>query len=136
MVQVLKALGCATVVAIDINPNRLVTMLKNGADFAINSIGKTPREISGELKAFRKENELPSTGWKIFEVSGSKPGQEISLALLSFTGKLIIVGFGMQKVKYSISRLMAFDAEIIGRYMGMSAGILPRCLEHDYLWEN
>jgi 6-hydroxycyclohex-1-ene-1-carbonyl-CoA dehydrogenase len=32
----------------------------------------------------------------------------------------MIVGFGMQKVEYSISRLMAFDAEIIGTW-----GCLP-----------
>ena len=52
----------------------------------------------------------------MFEVSGTKVGQEIALNLLSFTGKLLIVGFGLQKLEYSISRLMAFDAEIIGTW--------------------
>jgi 6-hydroxycyclohex-1-ene-1-carbonyl-CoA dehydrogenase len=120
MVQILKALGAANVVAIDINQERLDTMLKNGADFAVNSMGKTPREISGELKAYRKENGLPTTGWKIFEVSGSKLGQELGLALLSYTGKMVVVGFGPYKVEYSVSRLMAFDAELIGTW-----GCLP-----------
>ena len=40
--------------------------------------------------------------------------------LLSFTGKLVVIGFGMAKNEYSISRLMAFDAEIIGTW-----GCLP-----------
>jgi 6-hydroxycyclohex-1-ene-1-carbonyl-CoA dehydrogenase len=120
MVQILKALGAATVVAIDINQERLDTMLKNGADFAVNSMGKSSRDVSGELKAYRKENGLVSTGWKIFEVSGTKPGQELGLALLSFTGKMVVVGFGPHKVEYSISRLMAFDAELIGSW-----GCLP-----------
>ncbi|SDT90023.1 6-hydroxycyclohex-1-ene-1-carbonyl-CoA dehydrogenase [Desulfobacula phenolica] len=120
MVQILKALGAANVVAIDINQERLDNMLKNGADFVVNSMGKTSKEIAGEIKAFRKENSLPSTGWKIFEVSGTKPGQELGLALLSFVGKMVIVGFGPQKVEYSISRLMAFDAELIGSW-----GCLP-----------
>jgi len=120
MVQILKALGAATVVAIDINQERLDTMLKNGADFAVNSMGKSTRDVSGELKAYRKENGLASTGWKIFEVSGTKPGQELGLALLSFTGKMVVVGFGPHKVEYSISRLMAFDAELIGTW-----GCLP-----------
>jgi 6-hydroxycyclohex-1-ene-1-carbonyl-CoA dehydrogenase len=53
-------------------------------------------------------------------VSGTKPGQELALSLLSFTGKLMVVGFGPQKVEYSISRLMAFDAELIGTW-----GCLP-----------
>lgn len=120
MVQILSALGAGTVVAIDINQERLDTMLKNGADFAINSMGKTTKEVSAELKAIRKENNLDSFGWKIFEVSGTKPGQELGLALLSFTGKMMVVGFGPQKVEYSISRLMAFDAELIGTW-----GCLP-----------
>ena len=50
----------------------------------------------------------------------TKPGQEIGLSLLSFIGKLIIVGFGLAKVEYMISRLMAFDAELIGTW-----GCLP-----------
>ncbi|MFH1153958.1 MAG: 6-hydroxycyclohex-1-ene-1-carbonyl-CoA dehydrogenase [Pseudomonadota bacterium] len=120
MVQELKALGAGTVVAIDINPERLDTMLKNGADYVINSRGKTSREVADELKGIRKQAGLDATGWKIFEVSGSKPGQELALALLSFTGKLMIVGFGPHKVDFSVSRLMAFDAEIIGTW-----GCLP-----------
>lgn len=120
MVQELKALGAGTVVAIDINQERLDTMLKNGADFVINSSGKTAKEISAQLKEYRKENGLPGHGWKIFESSGTKPGQELALALLSFTGKLMVIGFGPHKVEYSISRLMAFDAEVIGTW-----GCLP-----------
>ncbi len=120
MVQILKALGANTVIGIDINQDRLDTMLDNGADFVVNSMGKSPRDILGEIKAYRKEKDLPTPGWKIFECSGSKPGQELGLALLSFIGKMVIVGFGPQKVEYSISRLMAFDAELIGTW-----GCLP-----------
>ena len=120
MVQVLKTLGAENVVAVDINQERLDTMLKNGADFAVNSMGKSVRDVSGEIKTLRKEKGLASTGWKIFEVSGTKSGQELGLALLSFTGKMIVVGFGPQKIEYSISRLMAFDAELIGTW-----GCLP-----------
>jgi 6-hydroxycyclohex-1-ene-1-carbonyl-CoA dehydrogenase len=120
MVQILKALGVDNVVAIDINQERLDTMCKNGADFAINSMGKSSRDVSGELKAYRKEKGLPNHGWKIFESSGTKPGQELGLALLSFTGKMMIIGYGPSKVEYSISRLMAFDAELIGTW-----GCLP-----------
>jgi 6-hydroxycyclohex-1-ene-1-carbonyl-CoA dehydrogenase len=116
MVQESKALGASTVVAIDIDEERLQNMLSYGADFVINSSGKSPKDVSNELKAIRKERGLPGHGWKTFEVTGTKPGQEIALSLLGFTGKLIVVGFGLQKVEYSISRLMAFDAEIIGTW--------------------
>ncbi len=116
MVQIAKALGAGTVIAIDIVEDRLEKMLSYGADFFIDSKDKGPRDVSGEFKSIRKQNGLPAYGWKIFEVTGSKPGQETALALLSFVGKLIVVGFGMAKTTYSISRLMAFDAEIIGTW--------------------
>jgi 6-hydroxycyclohex-1-ene-1-carbonyl-CoA dehydrogenase len=116
LVQEAKALGAGTVIAIDIVEDRLQKMLSYGADFVINSRDKGPKDVSGEFKAIRKQNGLPGFGWKIFEVTGSKSGQEIALSLLSFTGKLIVVGFGMAKVEYSISRLMAFDAAIIGTW--------------------
>jgi 6-hydroxycyclohex-1-ene-1-carbonyl-CoA dehydrogenase len=120
MVQEAKALGAGTVVAVDIIDERLQRMRSYGADYVINSKGMRPKEVSNELRAIRKRNGLPGYGWKIFEVTGTKPGQEIALELLSFTGKLILIGFGLQKVEYSISRLMAFDAEIIGTW-----GCLP-----------
>ena len=120
MVQMAKALGAATVIAVDIVEARLQKMLEYGANFVINAQGQGPREVANAVKAIRKQNTLPGFGWKIFEATGTKSGQETALALLSFTGKLIVVGFGMQKVEYAISRLMAFDAEIIGTW-----GCLP-----------
>ncbi len=120
MVQMAKALGAGVVVAIDIIEERLQKILSYGADFVINATGKSSREISGDVKDIRKQNALPVFGWKIFEVTGTGPGQELGLALMSFTSKLVIVGFGLHKVEHSISRLMAFDAEIIGTW-----GCLP-----------
>lgn len=128
MVQTAKALGAGTVIAIDIVEERLQKMLKYGADFVINSKGKNLKEIGDEVKQIRKKRGLAATGWKIFEVTGSKPGQETALSLLSFTGKLMIVGFGMAKVEYSLSRLMAFDAEIIGTW-GCLPEYYPQVLE-------
>ncbi|MCP4349264.1 MAG: 6-hydroxycyclohex-1-ene-1-carbonyl-CoA dehydrogenase [Desulfobacterales bacterium] len=120
MVQEAKGLGAGTVIAIDIAEDRLQNILSYGADFVINATGKTPKDVSNEFKGIRKQKDLPAYGWKIFEATGTKPGQELGLNLLSFTGKLLIIGFGMHKVEYSISRLMAFDAEIIGTW-----GCLP-----------
>ena len=128
MVQQAKALGAETVIAVDINQERLDNMLNYGADFVINAMDKNSRDVAGEVKAIRKQKALPAFGWKIFEATGTKPGQETALGLLSFTGKLIVVGFGMKKVEYSISRLMAFDAEIIGTW-GCLPEYYPKVLE-------
>jgi len=121
MVQTAKALGAKTVIGIARNPEKLKRALQYGANFVINSTDKTPRDIRNEFRNICKENGLEAGyGWKIFEVTGTKAGQEIALELLSFIGKLIVVGFGLAKNEYSISRLMAFDAEIIGTW-----GCLP-----------
>ncbi len=122
MTQVAKALGAATVVGIDIDDAKLQDSLEYGADMVINSRGKSPRDVQGEFKALCKGAGVPHNwGWKIFEVSGSKPGQETALQLLSFVGKLIVVGYTAAKTEYMLSKLMAFDAEMIGTW-----GCLPQ----------
>jgi len=120
MGQVAKALGAKTVIGIARNKEKLERALKFGTDFVINSTDKDARDVSKEFRGLCKEQGLPNTGWKIFEVTGVKPGQEIALTLLGFTGKLIVVGFGLAKTEYAIGRLMAFDADILGTW-----GCLP-----------
>ncbi len=122
VVQIAKALGAGTVIGIDLNKERLERALQYGADFVIHSANKHVKEVRNEFRALCKEHGLPGNfGWKIFEVTGAKAGQEISLALLSFVGKLIWIGFSTDVNEYSLSRLMAFDAEIIGTW-----GCLPK----------
>jgi 6-hydroxycyclohex-1-ene-1-carbonyl-CoA dehydrogenase len=121
MAQTAKALGAKAVVGIARNPEKLKRALNYGADFVISSQDKQIKDIRNEFRDICKKNGLEAGfGWKIFEITGTKAGQEIALELLSFTGKLIVIGFGMAKNEYSISRLMAFDAEMIGSW-----GCLP-----------
>jgi 6-hydroxycyclohex-1-ene-1-carbonyl-CoA dehydrogenase len=120
--QVCSTLGAKEVIGIARNPEKLKRALDFGATHVISSVDKTPRDIRDEFRNYCKEKGLPSNyGWKIFEWTGTLPGQEIALELLSFIGKLVICGFGMQKNEYSLSRLMAFDADIIGSW-----GCLPK----------
>lgn len=122
MTQMVKALGARYVVAIARNQEKLERSLKFGADAIINSKDKDAKTVQNEFREICKANKLPHNwGWKIFEVTGTKAGQDIALTLLSFVGKLVVVGFGMAKNEYSISRLMAFDSEIIGTW-----GCLPK----------
>lgn len=117
MTQVAKGLGARAVIGIDINAEKLEFMKGYGADFTIDPKGKSAKEVKELFKAYCKEQGLPSNyGWKIFEVTGAKPGQELALSLLSFVGKLIIVGYGTEETTYMLSKLMAFDAEIIGTW--------------------
>jgi 6-hydroxycyclohex-1-ene-1-carbonyl-CoA dehydrogenase len=121
MTQMVKALGAKFVVGIARSEEKLQRSLQFGADAIINSKAKEAKDIQNEFREISKANKLPNWGWKIFEVSGTKQGQELALTLLSFVGKMVVVGFGMAKNEYSISRLMAFDAEIIGTW-----GCLPK----------
>jgi len=119
--QTLKALGAKTVIGIARNQEKLQRALKYGADFVISTQEKQVKDIRNEFRDICKKNGLEAGfGWKIFEVTGTKAGQDLALELLSFTGKLMVVGFGMAKNEYMLSRLMAFDAEMIGTW-----GCLP-----------
>jgi 6-hydroxycyclohex-1-ene-1-carbonyl-CoA dehydrogenase len=120
MAQMAKALGAKTVIGIARHEEKLKRALEFGADLVINSKDKDANTVSKEFREICKANGLPNYGWKIFEVSGAKAGQEMALTLLGFIGKLIVVGFSMAKTEYAIGRLMAFDAEIIGTW-----GCLP-----------
>jgi 6-hydroxycyclohex-1-ene-1-carbonyl-CoA dehydrogenase len=121
MTQIAKALGAKVVIGIDVAAAKLERSLKYGADYVIDAKGKDIKEIKKEFKGVCKEAGVPhNRWWKIFECSGVTPGQDIALALLSFVGKLIVVGFSPKPNTYMISRLMAFDAEMIGTW-----GCLP-----------
>ena len=120
--QICSALGAKEVIGIARNPEKLKRALNFGATHVISSVDKTPRDIRDEFRNYCKEKGLPSNyGWKIFEWTGTADGQAIGLELLSFIGKMVICGFGMQKNEYSLSRLMAFDADIMGSW-----GCLPK----------
>jgi len=127
--QMAKAFGAKTVVGIARDPEKLERALKYGADFVINSAGKDENAVRNEFRELCKAKGLPSNyGWVIFEATGTLQGQAIALSLLSFVGKLVVIGFGLQKNEYSISRLMAFDADIIGTW-GCLPKYYPKVLE-------
>ncbi|MCB2188492.1 MAG: 6-hydroxycyclohex-1-ene-1-carbonyl-CoA dehydrogenase [Deltaproteobacteria bacterium] len=122
MTQTAKALGADMVVGIDIDEAKLERALKFGADYVINSKGKDFKTIRGEFYEIAKKAGVPKNyGWKIFECTGVTPGQDLALGLLSFIGKMIVVGFSPKPNTFAISRLMAFDAELIGTW-----GCLPK----------
>jgi 6-hydroxycyclohex-1-ene-1-carbonyl-CoA dehydrogenase len=122
MTQMLAAMGAKVVLGIGRNPEKLERAKQYGATSVISSQDKSAKDIRGEFREYCKANNLPSNyGWKIFECTGALAGQEVALELLSFIGKLVVVGFGTDVNQYSISRLMAFDAEIIGTW-----GCLPK----------
>jgi len=110
-----KILG-AKVLAIDIDDGKLNTAKENGIDAILNVNGLDIKSIKGKIKEISKELGVSRFFWKIYEMSGTKAGQELGYALVSFTSTLSIVGFTLDKCELRLSNLMAFDANVIGTW--------------------
>ena len=104
------------VLALDISQERLDFVAEAGVTNTLNTKGMDIREIKKQVKGICKEIGAPPHSWKIYEVSGSKAGQELAFALLGIAGVLSVVGFTMDKLELRLSNLMAFDAEVIGTW--------------------
>ncbi len=115
MVQHAKNAG-ATVIALDLDQNRVDTALAQGAAYGICTRAMDGREIKQQIRTYVNENNLPKTQWKVFENSGSTAGQTLAFSLLSFAGTIGIVGFTMDKVNIRLSNIMAFDADVFGNW--------------------
>jgi len=121
MGQVAKAFGAGPIIGMGRNGEKLTRALEYGCDHVINISDKDFKEIQAEFKQLAKGAGLPhNVGWTIFECTGAGPAQDLALGLLGFTGRLMVVGFGMAKSSFMFSRLMAFDSEIVGTW-----GCLP-----------
>ena len=115
MAQLAQILG-AKVVLIDIAQDKLDQLKAVGIEAAILSRGLDVKEIKNQVKAWSKKLSAPPHGWKIFETSGTRPGQELAFALLGIAGTLSVVGFTLDKLELRLSNLMAFDASVIGTW--------------------
>lgn len=113
--QIAKIFG-AKILAIDINDSKLETAKSHGADAVINSSGLDIKGVKDAVKNACRALGAPKYCWKIFEFSGTKPGQELAFNLLTFASTLSIVGFTMDKLELRLSNLMAFDAKAIGTW--------------------
>lgn len=118
----------AKVIALDLNDEKLATAKANGVDATLNIKGLDTKTIKEKVKELAKEIKAPKFGWKIFEISGTKAGQDLAFNLITFTSTLSIVGFTMDKAEVRLSNLMAFDAKLIGTW-GCRAELYPEVLE-------
>lgn len=104
------------VLAIDVAQDKLDRLSEVGITATLNSGGLDIREIKKKVKGICAELGALPHGWKIYEMSGTKAGQELAFALLGIAGTLSVVGFTLDKLEIRLSNLMAFDAEAIGTW--------------------
>lgn len=126
-VQIAKALG-AFVIAVDIDDNKLERMLRHGADAAFNPRGVDIKDARKTVRKLVTSKGQPDFAWKVFEMSGTKGGQELAFALLPHSGTLAIVGFTMDKLQLRLSNLMALDATCFGNW-GCAPELYPTAIE-------
>ena len=113
--QISRALG-ATVVAIDVDADKLQMIGDAGAALCLNAREMDFGEIKKAIRGFVKENGLRSTEWIVFECSGTAAGQQTGFGLLTHGSTMCVVGFTMDKLELRLSNLMAFDARILGNW--------------------
>lgn len=118
----------AKVIALDISDEKLNIAKANGVDAVFNIKGLDTKTIKEKVKEIVKEIKASKIGWKIFEFSGTKAGQDLAFNLITFTSTLSIVGFTMDKVEVRLSNLMAYDAKLIGTW-GCRAELYPEVLD-------
>ncbi len=125
--QIAKIFG-AKVIALDVNEEKLAIVKENGIDATLNIKGLEIKEIKEKVKAIVKELKASPYCWKIFEMSGTKAGQDVAFNLITFASTLSIVGFTMDKVEVRLSNLMAFDAKLIGTW-GCKPELYPEVVQ-------
>lgn len=117
MAQWAKLLGAEKVIGIGRSLEKLEQLTAYGVDLTISAADRSPWDMRKEFLSLCRKNRLDArSGWKIFETSGTRAGQEIALELLGHAGLLLVVGYSPEPVSYHLSRLMAFDAEILGTW--------------------
>lgn len=114
-VQIAAASG-ATVVAVDIDDDRLSLLRDHGAAATVNARDLAARDVRDLVREHAKALGMARSGWKIFECSGTAPGQETAYGMLGPAATLAVVGFTMDKVTIRLSNLMAFDATAFGSW--------------------
>jgi 6-hydroxycyclohex-1-ene-1-carbonyl-CoA dehydrogenase len=118
----------AKVLALDINDSKLETARSNGIDAILNIKGLDIKSIKEQVREIAKGLGVSRYGWKIFEMSGTKPGQDLAFNLITFTSTLSIVGFTLDRTEVRLSNLMAFDAKIIGTW-GCKPELYPEVVD-------
>lgn len=122
-----KILG-ARVLAIDVDDQKLNIAKDNGVDAILNVKELDIKAIKSKVREIAKDLSVSPFRWKIYEMSGTKAGQELGFNLLTFASTLSIVGFTMDKLEVRLSNLMAFDAELIGTW-GCKPELYPEVVE-------
>jgi len=126
-VQIAASLG-AIVVALDVNAARLQQASAAGARGMLDVSGLATRDVRKAVRDLASSLGAPEHRWRVFETSGTRPGQETAFALLGYGAVLSVVGFTPEPAEIRLSHLMAYNAEARGNW-GADPLLYPELLE-------
>ncbi len=113
--QIAAAMG-ARVAVCDVQPQRLSVLGAYGPERTVDVRERSPQEVRKELHGLARGWGIPSLRWRIFECSGTPPGQLLAFGLLARAATLVQVGFTPKPVEIRLSNMMAFDATLHGTW--------------------
>lgn len=112
-VQIAAARG-AMVVAVDVDASKLEKIHEYGARATVDASELDARGVRDAVRGHAKSMGAGRTGWKIFEVSGTGPGQQAAFELLGPGSTAVYVGYSNERVPVRLGTLMALDATVCG----------------------
>jgi len=120
VVQVLRAAGCGTIIAVDIDPGRLDLARKLGADIGLN-----PGDCDVPAEVFK------TTGGRgadvAAEVVGTTPAVQTAIHSLRKGGQLSLVGNVSPKIDLPLQQVVTRELTLCGSCA--SCGEYPACLD-------
>ncbi len=114
-VQIATAFG-ATVVAIDVDEDKLALARTHGAALTMNPKQVAAKAMKDSVRGLSRDSGRGRVGTKIFEMSGTAAGQQTTFNLLDFGSYLGVVGYTADKTELRLSNLMALDATARGNW--------------------
>lgn len=126
-VQIGAARG-ATVIAVDIDQERLERLRAHGAAGVVNARDMDARQVRDAVRKTAQSLGLGRDAWKVFEMSGTTAGQAAAYELLTYGGTIGFIGFTAEKLAVRLGNLMAFDATVFGNW-GCLPELYPKALD-------
>src|SRR4051794_2995434 len=103
--QIAAAQG-AHVLALDVKRDRLDLALKHGAESALEVRDLAPKAVKAEVRALLKKHGIPPFRLRIFECTGTRPGQTLAYGLLDRGATMVQVGYTPDPIELRLSNLM------------------------------
>ena len=120
VIQALRAKGCGSIIAVDLDDGKLELAQQLGADYAVRSDQDDPVKAVQELTAGRGAD-------LAFEVVGITPTVELAVNAVRKGGSVSLIGNLSPKVELPLQAVVTRQVRLQGSCA--SAGEYPACLE-------